>query len=585
MFEMESRGELVEKIEDLVNRKRYTELRDLLLPLEPADIAILADDLDDEKTLPLLFRLLPKEQAAEVFVELESDQQELLIRGFSNTELKEVLDELYLDDTVDIVEEMPANVVKRILKHSDPDMRKSINEILKYPEDSTGSIMTTEFVDLKETMTVEDALKRIRRTGPDKETINVCYVIDDWRHLIGVLSIRTLLLAEEDDSKKSSSTTSYFTDALFNEVVKDIMAKEGVDESTAQSMLYTGGYTIEATVNPKIQTAMENLMLNTDDAYFPAGWHEEEVTSISDDDVQVYNEDGTPKTRTGEDGTVYYYRNVRTQAAMVTLDYDGNVLAMVGGLGEKTKSLSLNRAYGVTRQTGSTIKPIGAYALGIEYGLVNWSTMLNNSPLYLKQDMVIRDEDYCRKNGLMGLTDKQLKAYPNAWRSWPRNYGGNYGDGSDLPLWNGLARSLNTIAIRVGDLVGASNIFNFVYNTLQLSTLDPVNDVGLAQMVMGSQTHGVTPMALAAAFQIFYDGEYTTPHLYTRVLDRDGNIYMESNDTSYQALTPQTAYVMNRLLKNVLFSSVGTASGRYPNSNGMEAFGKTGTASCVVGLR
>ena len=114
MFEMENRGELIEKIEDLVNRKRYTELRDLLLPLEPADIAILADDLDDEKTLPLLFRLLPKEQAAEVFVELESDQQELLIRGFSNTELKEVLDELYLDDTVDIVEEMPANVVTRI---------------------------------------------------------------------------------------------------------------------------------------------------------------------------------------------------------------------------------------------------------------------------------------------------------------------------------------------------------------------------------------------------------------------------------------------------------------------------------------
>ena len=265
--------------------------------------------------------------------------------------------------------------------------------------------------------------------------------------------------------------------------------------------------------------------------------------------------------------------------ATVTLTYDGNVLAMVGGLGEKTKSLSLNRAYSVTRQTGSTIKPIGAYALGIEYGLVNWSTMLNNSPLYLKQDMVIRDEDYCRKNGLMGLSDTQLKAYPNAWRSWPRNYGGNYGDNTDIPLWNGLARSLNTIAIRVGDLVGASNIFNFVYNTLQLNTLDPTSDVGLAQMVMGSQTHGVTPTALAAAFQIFYDGEYTTPHLYTRVLDRDGNIYLENNATSYQALTPQTAYVMNRLLKNVLFSSVGTASGRYPNSNGMESFGKTGTAS------
>ena len=394
---------------------------------------------------------------------------------------------------------------------------------------------------------------------------------EDYRNA----AAQPLVLAEEEDTKKNSSVTSYFTDALFTELVQDIMDKENISESEAQKLLYTGGFTVESTVNTKVQSAMENLMLNTDDAYFPAGWHEEEVTSISDDDVQVMNEDGTPKTRTGDDGTVYYYRNVRTQAAMVTLDYDGNVIAIVGGLGEKNKSLSLNRAYSVTRQTGSTIKPIGAYALGVEYGLVNWSTMLNNSPLYQKQDMVIRDEDYCRKNGLMGLSDKQLRAYPNAWRSWPRNYG----DNSDVPLWNGLARSLNTIAVRVGDLVGASNIFNFVYNTLQLNTLDPVNDVGLAQMVMGSQTHGVTPTALAAAFQIFYDGQYTTPHLYTRVLDRDGNIYLENNSTSYQALTPDTAYVMNRLLKNVLYSSVGTAGGRYPNSNGMEAFGKTGTAS------
>lgn len=389
-----------------------------------------------------------------------------------------------------------------------------------------------------------------------------------------------LVLAEEHASRnKAASTTSYFTDALFNEVVKDIMVKENVEESVAQKKLYSGGLTIEATVDPKLQRTMEQLMRNEGDAYFPAGWHEEEVTSISEDDQQVFNEDGTPKTRTAEDGTVYYYRNVRTQAAMVTLDYDGNVLAMVGGLGEKTKSLSLNRAYDVTRQTGSVIKPIGAYALGIEYGLVNWSTMLNNSPLYLKQDMIIRDEDYCRRNGLMGMSDKQLKAYPNAWRSWPKNYGNNYGDNTDVPLWNGLARSLNTIAIRVGDLVGANNIFQFAYNTLQLDTLDPTNDVGLAQMVMGSQTRGVTPMALAAAFQIFYDGQYTTPHLYTRVLDRDGNIYLEDNSTSYQALTPQTAYVMNRLLKNVLYSNVGTAGGRYPNSNGMESFGKTGTAS------
>lgn len=199
MFEFEhERTELLDSIEDYVGRKRYGELRDLLLPLEAPDIARLCEELEEE-VLPLVFRLLPKEQAAEVFVELDSDQQELLIQGFSNTELKEVLEELYLDDTVDIVEEMPAGVVKRILQHSDPETRKSINEILKYPEDSAGSIMTTEYVDLKEVMTVEDAFKRIRRTGPDKETINVCYVIDANRSLIGWVSIRTLLLADPDD--------------------------------------------------------------------------------------------------------------------------------------------------------------------------------------------------------------------------------------------------------------------------------------------------------------------------------------------------------------------------------------------------
>jgi len=193
----EALDELLETVEELLARKLYADLRDLLLPLEAADIASLFDDMDER--VPVLFRLLPKELAAEVFVELESDHQEMLIQGFSNAELKEVLDELYLDDTVDIVEEMPANVVRRILAQADPDMRKSINEILNYPEDSTGSIMTTEFVDLKASMTVEDALKRIRRTGPDKETINISFVIDEHRHLIGVLGIRALLLAEDDD--------------------------------------------------------------------------------------------------------------------------------------------------------------------------------------------------------------------------------------------------------------------------------------------------------------------------------------------------------------------------------------------------
>ena len=188
----------MEKIEELVERKRWPELKDILIQMAPADIAQILDELPEDR-LPLLYRLLPKELAAEVFVEMEPDLQELLIKTFSDTELKEVLDELYVDDTVDIVEEMPASVVKRILQHADPETRKSVNEILKYPEDSAGSIMTTEFVDLKKDMTVADAIKRIRRTGTDKETINICYVTDPSRHLLGIVSIRTLLLSDEDD--------------------------------------------------------------------------------------------------------------------------------------------------------------------------------------------------------------------------------------------------------------------------------------------------------------------------------------------------------------------------------------------------
>lgn len=193
----ERRDELLEKIEEMTRRKQYKALRDVLVELEPADIADLFDDLPEEM-LPLLFRLLPKEPAAELFVELQPDVQEMLIRGFSNTELKEVLDELYLDDAVDIVEEMPASVVIRILDRATPEMRKSINEILKYPEDSAGSIMNMEFLSLKKDMTVEDAFKRIRRIGGDMETINILYVTDPTRHLLGVLSVRDLLLAEEE---------------------------------------------------------------------------------------------------------------------------------------------------------------------------------------------------------------------------------------------------------------------------------------------------------------------------------------------------------------------------------------------------
>lgn len=187
-----------EEIEQFLEEKQYARLRDLLVDMEAADIYALLEDLN-ERQQSIVFRLLPKELAAETFVEMDGEVQEMLIRGFSDTELREVLEELYLDDTVDIIEEMPATVVKRILRQSDPESRRAINELLKYPKNSAGSIMTPEYVDLHANITVADAFKRIRRIGYDRETIYICYVTDEKRHLLGLVSVRTLLLANEDD--------------------------------------------------------------------------------------------------------------------------------------------------------------------------------------------------------------------------------------------------------------------------------------------------------------------------------------------------------------------------------------------------
>ena len=197
---MAERFEIVEKaLLAMLEGKKYATLRDILVTMNPSDVAGLFRGLE-EKQIPLLFRLLPKELAAETFVEMEPDDQELLIRGFSDNELKEVLDELYVDDAADLVEEMPANVVKRILKAADPEMRSSINQILRYPEYSAGSIMTTEYVSLRPSMTVGEAILRIRRQGVDKETIYTCYVTAKDRTLTGLVTVKDLLLAEDDDT-------------------------------------------------------------------------------------------------------------------------------------------------------------------------------------------------------------------------------------------------------------------------------------------------------------------------------------------------------------------------------------------------
>ncbi len=189
---------LTQTIKKLLEEKKYSTLRDILITMMPYDIAAVFEELQDEK-MAILFRILPKELAAETFVEMDENTQQFLIHGFSDSELKEVVDELFVDDAVDLIEEMPANVVKRILRSADKEMRKQINELLKYPEDSAGSIMTTEFISLRPDMTAEMAIKRIRRTGVDKETIYTCYVNDENNKLIGITTVKDLLLANDDD--------------------------------------------------------------------------------------------------------------------------------------------------------------------------------------------------------------------------------------------------------------------------------------------------------------------------------------------------------------------------------------------------
>ena len=186
-----------EKILQLLEDRKYGEIAALVKDMNPADAAAMLQELPESK-MPLVFRLLPKELAAETFAYMEGDAQEVLIQGFTDKELDEVIGEMFLDDAVDMIEEMPANVVKKILRHVDADTRKMINQVLNYPKDSAGAMMTMEYVDLKRRMTVEQAFERIRSTALDSETVYTCYVTDGRRKLEGVITVRELLLAPKD---------------------------------------------------------------------------------------------------------------------------------------------------------------------------------------------------------------------------------------------------------------------------------------------------------------------------------------------------------------------------------------------------
>jgi len=189
--------DLEKNITELLDGKKFKDLKEIISTINPYDLASLFKNMS-EKNILLLFRLLPKDLAAETFVEMDTDQQKTLIDSFSDVELKEVIDELYIDDMVYLVEEMPANVVKRILKHSSEDARKMVNQILNYPQDSAGSIMTTEYVNLRSDMTIAEAIKKIRQIGVDSETFDTCYVTDNVKHLIGYITLRTIILSDDN---------------------------------------------------------------------------------------------------------------------------------------------------------------------------------------------------------------------------------------------------------------------------------------------------------------------------------------------------------------------------------------------------
>lgn len=199
-----------EKVTEFIQMRKFNDLKEYLQNINSADLPTLFDELDDEKKL-IVYRVLSKEKAAEVFAELDPDVQEKLINGFSDKELKNVINELFMDDTVDLIEEMPSNVVKRILRNIHSDDRKIVNELLNYPEDSAGSIMTTEFIDLKENMTVEQALEKIKKIGLEKETIYTCYVLSMSRKVKGIINLKSLVISEKDVMIKDIMETNVIT--------------------------------------------------------------------------------------------------------------------------------------------------------------------------------------------------------------------------------------------------------------------------------------------------------------------------------------------------------------------------------------
>lgn len=428
----------------------------------------------------------------------------------------------------------------------------------------------------------------------------------------------TVTLTEKTSTTENatrSSSNSWFTDALYTQLLSQLQEDLNYTADEAKELIFSGGLRIYSTVDPTVQAGVEKTMYNEDDL-IPALWHEEPVClrdypadSSSWDEVQYDDATGLPITKDGyavygqeaipvyadeegttlkmgtstdpdypNDTTVYLcvYEKVRTQAAMATLDYDGNILGIGGGIGEKKYDLGFNRATS-PHQTGSTMKPIGAYALALDYKLINYSSQILDSPYYSAEDKKVLKDQYI---GVMSPFSEAAQSRSDVWRAWPTNYGGVGGQGNPMLVYDALQQSYNTVAVWVGDMVGVDYLYNFVHDTLECSYVSAENDMDLGPLVLGSQSSGLTVVQLAGAYTMFNTGTFTTPHYYTEITDYQGNMILDNNKyiNTTQAISADTAYIMNRMMWNVLHSRKGTAYGKAPDGE-MDSVAKTGTTS------
>ena len=428
----------------------------------------------------------------------------------------------------------------------------------------------------------------------------------------------TVTLTEKTSTTENatrSSSNSWFTDALYTQLLSQLQEDLNYTADEAKELIFSGGLRIYSTVDPKVQEGVEKTMYNEDDL-IPALWHEEPVClrdypadSSSWDEVQYDEATGLPITKDGyavygqeaipvyaddegttlktgtstdpdypNDTTVYLcvYEKVRTQAAMAIVDYSGNILGIGGGIGEKKYDLGFNRATS-PHQTGSTMKPIGAYALALDYKLINYSSQILDSPYYSVEDKKVLKDEYI---GKMSPYSEAAQSRSDVWRAWPTNYGGAGGQGNPMLVYDALQQSYNTVAVWVGDMVGVDYLYNFVHDTLECSYISAENDMDLGPLVLGSQSSGLTVVQLAGAYTMFNTGTFTTPHYYTEITDYQGNMILDNNKyiNTTQAISADTAYIMNRMMWNVLHSRKGTAYGKAPDGE-MDSVAKTGTTS------